>query len=269
MPVQMAGHVDVLEQQESLRKPLLISVAVHAAVFASFALSTSLGGKSMSFGTPHAVGGGSVGISAVETIPLHGRSGDKNPLANDTESRVPAPPKPQPKKAVKPPEPDAIALRSRKTATQERASRTRETAQQYRAQPDRSNQLYSGAGQRLSSNMYGSPLAGSSGTVGIGPRGSLGQRFGWYGDMLQQRVGQKWRTDEVDPRVQTAPPVIITFDILKDGSARNVRILQGSGNRTLDLSAQRAIYEAAPFPPLPQGYERDDAQIEFWFELKR
>jgi outer membrane biosynthesis protein TonB len=45
--------------------------------------------------------------------------------------------------------------------------------------------------------------------------------------------------------------------------------MQGSGNRTLDYSAQRAITEAAPFPPLPQGYERDSAQIEFWFVLKR
>lgn len=267
MPAQMAGHVDVLEQQESLRRPLLISVAVHAAVFSSLALFTSLGVKGVLWGDPHAVGGGSVGITAVQQIPLPGRSGERNPLANDTESRVPAPPKPQPRKIAKPPEPDAIALRSRKSAQQERATRTRETAQQYRPQPDRSNQLYSGAGQRLSSNMYGS--GGMSGTVGVGPRGAFGQRFGWYRDLLEQRVGQKWRTEEVDPRVQTAPPVIITFDIMRDGSVRNVRILQGSGNRTLDYSAQRAVFDAAPFPQLPPGYERDSAQIEFWFQLKR
>ncbi len=269
MPVQMAGHVDILEQRDSLRAPLLISVMVHLAVFSSLALFTSLGAKGVLWGDPHAVGTGSVGITAVKQIPLPGRSGEQNPLANDTESRVPLPPKAQPK-VVKPPEPDAIPLRSRKTATpQPRPSRASTTAQQYRAQPDRPNQLYSGAGQRLSSNMYGSPMGGTSGTVGVGPRGAFGQRFGWYRDLLEQRVGQKWRTDEVDPRVQTAPPVIITFDIGRDGSVRNVRILQGSGNRTLDYSAQRAVFEAAPFPPLPQGYERDNAQIEFWFQLKR
>jgi protein TonB len=82
-------------------------------------------------------------------------------------------------------------------------------------------------------------------------------------------VAQKWRTDDVDPRVQTAPPVIVTFDILNSGQIRNVRILQASGNRVLDYSAQRAVYDAAPFPPLPQGFERDTAQIEFWFQLKR
>lgn len=270
MPVQMAGHVDILEQRDSLRAPLLISVVVHAGVFASIALFTSLGAKGFLWGDPHAVGGGnSVGITAVSQIPLPGRSGEQNPLANDTESRVPAPPKPQPK-VVKPPEPDAIPLRSRKSATpQPQPTRARTTAPQYRAQPDRPNQLYSSSGQRLSSNMYGSPLSGTSGTVGVGPRGNFGQRYGWYSALLEQRVGQKWRTDEVDARVQTAPPVIITFEIMKDGSVRNVRILQGSGNRTLDYSAQRAVFEAAPFPPLPQDFERNSAQIEFWFQLKR
>jgi protein TonB len=266
----MAGHVDVLEQRDTLRAPLLISAVVHAAIFSSLALFTSLGVKGVLWGDPHAVGSGSVGITAVKQIPLPGRSGEQNLLANDTESRVPQPPKPQPKKIAKAPEPDAIPLRSRRTATpQESTSRTRDTARQYRTQPDRSNQLYSDSGQRLSSNMYGSPAGGMSGAVGIGPRGGFGQRFGWYRDLLEQRVGQKWRTDEVDPRVQTAPPVIVTFDIGRDGSVRNVRILQGSGNRTLDYSAQRAVFEAAPFPPLPQGYERDSAQIEFWFQLKR
>jgi protein TonB len=266
MAAQLAGHVDILEQRDSLRTPLLVSAFAHAALFSSFALFTSLGVKGVLWGDPHAVGTGAVGITAVSQIPLPGRSGEQNPLANDTESRVPAPPKPQPKIA-KPPEPDAIPLRG-KTTTPAPTYRRRETAQQYRPQPDRPNQLYSGTGQRLSSNMYGQ-AGGTSGAVGVGPRGAFGQRYGWYTALLEQRVGQKWRTDEVDPRVQTAPPVIVTFEIMRDGSVRNVRILQASGNRTLDYSAQRAIFEAAPFPPLPQDYDRNSAQIEFWFQLKR
>jgi protein TonB len=117
--------------------------------------------------------------------------------------------------------------------------------------------------------MYGGRAGSLGGMVGVGPRGSFGQGFGWYRDLLEERVGQKWRTDDVDARLQSAPPVVVTFDILKNGQIRNVRVLQGSGNRTLDYSAQRAIYDAAPFPQLPQGYQRDSAQIEFWFQLKR
>jgi protein TonB len=266
MPAQMAGHVDILEQRDSLRSPVLASVGLHALVFSSLVLSTTLGSKGMQWGDPRSLGGGSVGITAVSKIPLRARSGAANPLANDTESRVPMPPKPQ-TTAVREPEPDAIPIRGRK-AQQQRLARAQK-AQQYRAQPDRPNQVYSSVGQALSSDMYGGRTGTTGGAVGVGPRGSFGQRFGWYRDLLEQRVGQKWRTDDVDPRVQTAPPVIVTFDILRNGQIRDVRVLQASGNRALDFSAQRAVYEAAPFPPLPQGYERDSAQIEFWFQLKR
>ena len=73
----------------------------------------------------------------------------------------------------------------------------------------------------------------------------------------------------MDPRLQTAPLVIVTFEILRDGSVRGVRLFQGSGYPTLDHSAQRAIIEASPFPVLPPGFERNSATVEFRFELKR
>jgi protein TonB len=261
----MSSHIDVLEQRDPVRSSVLASVGLHALLFTAILLSTS-GGQGVQWGDPRALGeGGAVGITAVKQIPLRARPGAANPLANDTESRVPLPPKPELRK-VRAPEPEAIPIRGRKAS--QRASRTQQ-AQQYRTLPDRPNQLYSSVGQALSSNMYGSQTGTQGGKVGVGPRGSFGQRFGWYRDLLEQRVAQKWHTDDVDPRVQTAPPVIVTFDILRDGQIRNVRILQASGNRVLDYSAQRAIYDAAPFPQLPQGYERDSAQIEFWFQLKR
>jgi len=261
----MSSHIDVLEQRDPVRISVLASVGMHAMVFTAVLLSTSMGGRGALWGDPGALGGGSVGVTAVKQIPLRARSGAANPVANDTESRVPEPPKPQPR-AVRAPVPEAIPIRGRHA--RERASRVPQT-QQYRTQPDRPNQLYSSVGQALSSSMYGSQAGTLGGKVGVGPRGSFGQRFGWYRDLLEQRVAQKWRTDDVDPRVQTAPPVIVTFDILRSGQIRNVRILQASGNRVLDYSAQRAVCDAAPFPQLPPGFERDSAQIEFWFQLKR
>jgi protein TonB len=87
--------------------------------------------------------------------------------------------------------------------------------------------------------------------------------------LLSERVAQKWRTDSVDARIRTLPPAIVTYEILRNGTVRNVRVVQSSGNALLDNSAQRAIYEAAPFPPLPNGYEGNSAVIEFWFQLKR
>jgi protein TonB len=266
MAAQMSGHVDVLEQRDPVRISVLASVGMHALIFSGIVLSASVGGHGMQWGDPQALGGGgSVGVAAVKQIPLRARPGAANPLANDTESRVPLPPKSR-SRTARVPAPDAIPIRGGKT--RDRASRVQQT-QQYRSQPEQSNQLYSSVGQALSSSMYGARTGSLGGAVGVGPRGSFGQGFGWYRDLLEQRVAQKWRTDDVDSRLQTAPPVIVTFDILRNGQIRNVRVLQASGNRTLDYSAQRAIYDAAPFPQLPQGYQRDSAQIEFWFQLKR
>jgi len=260
----MAAHVDILEQRDSLKRPFTVSVAMHAALFGGIAAYTMIGAHNhVSWGNPHSLGGGSVGINAVSQIPLPARSGAANLLANDTESRVPMAPKPQ-QKAAQAPQPDAIALRGRQTRERPKPLNK---YQQYRPMGDRPNQLYSSSGQALSSNMFGAQTG--TGGVGIGPGSAFGERFGAYRDLLEQRIAQKWHTEDVDPRLQVAPPVIVTFDILRGGAIRGVRILGTSNNSTLDYSAQRAIFEAAPFPPLPAGYDRDSAQIEIWFQLKR
>jgi protein TonB len=265
----VTAHVDILESRESLRKPVLVSLAAHAAAFLSLAVFTHLGTHAgVLWGDPHALGGGSsVGITAVRQIPLPYRAGQTNPLANDTESRVPLPPKPEVKK-TRPPEPDAISIRGRKKPEKKESKWARTERQTYRPlTPERPNQLYSGAGQALSSPMFGAQMG--QGGVGVGAGGAFGQRFGAYRDLLEQIVGRHWHTDDVNPRLQTAPPVVVTFDLMRDGSIRDVRIEQSSGDYTLDNSAKRAIYDSAPLPPLPAGFDRNSAHIEFWFQLKR
>jgi TonB family protein len=103
----------------------------------------------------------------------------------------------------------------------------------------------------------------------VGTGAPFGTRFGAYALLLSERVAQKWRTDSVDSRIRTLPAAIVTFEIQRGGQVRNVRVVQSSGNVLLDNSAQRAIFEAAPFPPLPNAYEGNSAVIEFWFQLKR
>jgi len=217
-------------------------------------------------GTPTRRGGGAGGITPVRQIPLPARGGPVNPLASDTESEVPEPPpaKRQAKRVVEP-DPTAIAIKGRSAAKQppRRESLSAKSRLPISESP---NQMYSDAGRALSSPMVGQT---GSGGVGMGPGGVFGTRFGAYRDLLEQAVARRWRTGDVDPRLQTAPPVIVTFVIRRDGSTADVRLEQSSGNKALDYSAMRAVYEASPFPPLPQAYERSDARIEFWFQLKR
>ena len=98
---------------------------------------------------------------------------------------------------------------------------------------------------------------------------TIGNRFPGYAKQIEELVAQKWRTGDVEARIQTAPPTIVTFDLMRAGTARNIQVLQRSGIPTLDFSAQRAVLEASPFPPIPPGYDRDSVQVEFSFELKR
>lgn len=263
----MNAHVDILERRESLRRSLAASVAVHAAVFAALALSVSVGERArILWGTPRALGGGSVAVTPVRQIPLPARSGQVNPVADDTPSRVPAPPKPEAKKARAAEPKDAIEIPARKSDTR----KTQVARRQPVTRPwveDRPHQLYSQAGQALSSPLFGAQTG--TGGVGMGLGSAFGQRYGWYRDLIETRVAQKWNTSEVDPRISSAPPVIVIFDILRHGQVRNVTIAQSSGNRTLDYSAQRAVFQAAPFPPLPAGFDREEARVEIWFLLKR
>jgi protein TonB len=218
------------------------------------------------FGDPNAIAGGSVTITPVARIPIPTREGIVNPVANDTQSELPTPPKEEPKAQEKQKEdPDAVALDLKR----EKKKQTDIAARDQRFRPEaanRENQIYSNSGQRAVSPMFG--VQGSGG-VGTSPGSVLGARFGWYEALLRQKVAEKWRTTDLDARIRQLPVAIVTFTIRRDGSISGVRIAQSSGNYILDTSAQRAIYDASPFPELPPQFERDSANVEFWFELKR
>jgi protein TonB len=263
----MTSHIETLDQPEPIGKPLLGSVALHAAIFGTLILwGVAVTGHRDVWGDANSGGPGSIAINVVNKIPLPSRSGQVNPLANPTESSVPTPPPAAKAQRRAPaPEPDAIPIKSR---TRPKTAEVAKSAQNnWRAkQQDQPNQLYSAAGQALVSPMVGQ--MGSDG-VGIGQGSPFGNRFGNYAMILRQKVAEKWRTGDIDPRIHTLPAAIVTFDLMRDGSVRNVHVAQSSGNAALDYSAQRAVYDASPFPPLPAAFERNDANVEFWFELRR
>jgi len=257
---------DTLDRRQSMRPPFLGALGLHLSFAAVLVFYAWQGARTReSWGAPDSLGGGSVAISPVSKIPLPNRGGLVNPVANDTESHVPQPPKPEPKKQTVREDPGAIAIRGREKKT---APVTRPSSPQHYVPPSaqRTNQLYTSSGAAATTPMFGTT---GSGGVGVGSGSPFGNRFGYYEQLLREKVGRNWQTQAVDPRLQTAPPVIVSFEILRNGTIRNVALLQRSGDATLDYSCQRAILESAPFQPLPPAYDRDSAVIEFWFQLKR
>ncbi|MGA2878609.1 MAG: TonB family protein [Bryobacteraceae bacterium] len=257
----MHQHADILDQQESLGGPFVQSVLLHAAIAGVLIVSSISYQRSRQvWGSANTAAGTAVAVNSVKSIPLPSRAGKINPVANDTESQVPQRPKPEPKKQVKVPDEDAIPLKSRLAKKQPRP----EAPQRYRPEPPAENQVFSRTAPAAVSPMFEKP---GSGGVGVGPNSAFGNQFGAYADLVVQRVTQKWQTNGLAG--MHLPMVVVTFDILRDGSVRNPQIAQRSGNSTLDYSALRAITDAAPFPPLPANYSRSSTNVELRFQLQQ
>ncbi len=260
----MSPHADILDRPESLRTGLLRSVVFHGLFFGSLAFYSWWTSRGETFGDPNA-SGGAVGVEAVNKIPLASQ-GRRNPVANDTASEVPAPP-PKPVEKAQEPEPrderETFSIKSRLHPKPPKP----QTVQKKFTEEVKPNQLTSAEGQRMSSMLF-SPAPGAGG-VGVGPATSLGTRFGEYEARMRQIIASKWQTGDLDRNLKTAPVVIVTFEILRDGTIRGVKLAQSSGVFALDTSTQRAVLDASPLPPLPNGFERDSARVEILFQLKR
>jgi protein TonB len=266
----MTAHAQILDQPERIAGSFWGSVTLHISVAAiMIGYSAFEATRKPIMGDKDGGSMGAVAVTVVHSIPLPSRNAPLNPVANPTESRAPAPPpkaKPIPK--VKAPEPKAIQLKS-KAAPKKTQPIEASVPNKFREQQrDLPNQVYSQSGQMLSSPMIQMPGAGG---VGIGTDSPLGQQFGAYAKLIRDRVAQHWQTTSLNPRIQTAPMAVVAFTINRDGSVpqNSIKITQSSGILEVDISAQRAVMDAAPFSALPAGFPRNDAQIELRFELRR
>jgi periplasmic protein TonB len=270
----MASHVDILDQNEQpLGRWFAGSLVLHLSLFAAVVGYGLIKSSSKeNWGDVNGGGMGSVAVNVVSSIKLPSTTGPTNPVANDTESHVPEP-KPTPKAPpkVKAPEPDAnaIALKSKHAPPKKVARETWTPPNKFREQQkDLPNQLTSTQGQAVSSPLYA--MTGGGG-VGIGTDSPIGSRFGYYATIIRTKVAQQWHTSEVDPRISTAPEAVVRFTLRRDGSVvpGSAKVVQSSGIGPLDISAQRAILDASPFGPLPPQFEKDQADLELHFILRR
>ncbi|HLX42788.1 MAG TPA: cell envelope integrity protein TolA [Bryobacteraceae bacterium] len=260
----MTQHADILDTQESMSGAFWGAVTLHLALAGSFVAYTWVGNHTDSFGDPNA-GGTAVGIEAVNSIPIP-HQGQQNPLANDSKSTTPQTPQKEERAKVEKPPPDAVALKLK----QDKKKPAEQTSKKQMFRPYdqlQKNQLTTSNAPQVSTPMYSQSTG--SGRIGAGANTTLGSRFGAYAEQIQRLVAQNWRTGDVDPNIGNGPIVIATFDLMRDGSVRNLRLLQASGFPSLDLSVRRAISDASPFPPLPVAFDKDYAKVEFNFELKR
>lgn len=257
----MAQSIDILDEREPIAGSLFFSIFLHVGIVV-FVVGYGLYSKRMQepFGDPNASAGIAVAVTPVNSIPIPKRQGPDNPVAADTESVVPTPPQKQ-ETVQKQPDKAAIVLPDK--VKPERPDREDRRKQKY-VQQTPPNQIPTRVPQAAVSPMY-SMNNGSNG-VGIGPNSPLGQRFGWYAEMVRKIIARNWMTNGLGNA--QAEPAIISFTITRDGTVRDVRVAQSSGNPAIDNSAWRAVLNSNPLPALPPQYTDSTAPAEFTFDLR-
>jgi protein TonB len=105
---------------------------------------------------------------------------------------------------------------------------------------------------------------GSPSGVGVRSLDASDFPYAWYLRQVNQKIQFAWERQNQLKEPSQRPSVI--FEIQRDGSIGLPKIDQSSGNPLYDQAALRAIVEASPFPPLPQGWPKSSLVIGMSFE---
>ncbi|MCX8012469.1 MAG: energy transducer TonB, partial [Desulfobacterota bacterium] len=61
--------------------------------------------------------------------------------------------------------------------------------------------------------------------------------------------------------------VIIRFSITSEGIAQGIDIIKSSGYEILDRAGMKAVHNASPFPPPPNGFTSIPIEVPIIFKL--
>lgn len=263
----MAASADIYFEHIRWGRALAWSAGLHVGVTALVLLYTAFyhGGGGSTWGSGG--GGEAIGATLVSTVPLPANPAQtQNVLANESKGITQSQPKIQEEK-----EPDAIEIQGKNAKV--KPKKKQETASKEKPQPapeEETNQVAFGEGGPVSGPYGVFSAAGAKGGFGVtGGGGDFGNKYAWYVRVIQQKVADNWLRYEVDPKIQSAQRVYITFDVARDGHPTNVQVEQSSGVPSLDISAVRALQRIDTFGPLPADYSGNKISVEFWFDYKR
>ncbi|HLK34139.1 MAG TPA: TonB family protein [Terriglobales bacterium] len=261
----MAASADIFFEHDPWRGPLVWSAILHGLLFAAILAYSVFHWPGSSWGAGAGTGGDAMSVSMVSTIPLPASPNKtQNVLANESKGLSQSLPK---EKEVQQPDAIPIPEREAKRKPKQRIASNRPTPIQ--PIPEASNVVPYGEGGPVT-NLYGFTAGSAKGGFNFtGGGGDFGSRYGWYVNVVRNKVSENWLKYEIDPRITTAARCYVTFDIVRSGQPTNIRIEQSSGVPSLDQSAIRALQRIDTFGPLPADYSGSRVSVEFWFDYHR
>lgn len=199
--------------------------------------------------------------------PPVGRGGASSPVAAPVSPAVPTekprsektPPSKPPTKATIP------AEGSKKTV-----ARTTPAPAAHATSADEPAQATTGEAQGTAGpSATGSPSGPAAGpaTGGVGGTafGEGDFQYDWYRSAIEARLGAVWKRPLASAAGDESASV--SFTIRRDGAVQDVAIAAPSKNDILDLSVVRAVYDAAPLPPLPRSWKSESVHVTMEFQL--
>jgi periplasmic protein TonB len=196
------------------------------------------------------------------------------PTENPTESEAVDPTKGLHKEEPKPKEPepktDATKIPKFEKEKPLPPSKKSRVFEPKTVQPDNAINYGKGGQMNLPSGYSNTPgpLSGGLAAKGEGG-GDFAGRYSWYVEAVRRAISQNWMQNTIDPSVRAArrAKTTVTFTISRDGSIKNIRLAESSGNRSMDDSAQRALLSIDHFPALPADYSGRYVDVTFDFDL--
>ncbi len=80
---------------------------------------------------------------------------------------------------------------------------------------------------------------------------------------MRSKIAAAWQVPAGAMGIERA--AIVYFRVHRDGNITHVAVEQPSGVFLFDQSCQRAVIQAAPFPPLPRDYDNEYVGVHFSF----
>jgi len=109
---------------------------------------------------------------------------------------------------------------------------------------------------------------GSGSGSGLGGSGKSSP-YAYYYDRLIRRISTSWYNSLVSPGLRGKFITTVYFRIYRNGQIRDTKVETKSGVESLDLSALRAVSNAAPFAPLPSDYPYQYIIVHFDFTWEK
>lgn len=167
----------------------------------------------------------------------------------------------KPKREAKPPE-------------KKRAVIQQQDAQANKASSSAESGTQEGTGSGSGSGVSLGVGSGAGGGFGFGSGfasqiGLSNFPFTYYLENMVGRISSNWLKTQISSGTSDELSTEVVFRIYRDGKISVVEIEKGCGIRALDLASIRAIQSAAPFAPLPDGYEEEYLIIHLRFEHKK